>query len=148
MLPLKKRFCLRFLFLGIAYFFTFVILLTITCIQWINSYKSKSLILAIIFTVFTIVIFVFALKELIPYFKDWKYIKTGEFLIIAGKVEGYKVINYNSDPPTTEKFPIVRSTTNNETITLNVENTEEGMKYKFLYLPNTKLAVIMEEEIK
>ena len=143
---LKKRFYKRFSFIGVLYFFTFIALTVIACIQWVNCRERKNLVLAIIFTVCSIVIVIQALKELLPYFKDLKYVKKSEFSILIGEVEGYKTINYNSDPPTTEKFPIVKDISNSTTIMLNVDNAKKGIKYKFLYLPNTKLAIIAEEK--
>ena len=142
---LKKRFYKRFVFIGIVYTFTFIALAVISCVQWIENHKNKSFLLAIFFTICTIVLFVLAVKELLPYFRDWKYVKNDEFLIFIGEVEGYKVITYSSDPPTTEKFPIVKNISNNEVVTLNVDDTKERMKYKFAYLPNTKLAIILEK---
>ena len=144
MQELKKRFYKRFVFLGITYTLTFIALTVIACIQWIENYESKSLLLAIFFTICAIVIFALAAKELIPYFKDWKYLKNNGFLVFIGEVTGYKVINYSSDPPTTEKFPIVKNISNNEVLTLNVDDAKEKMKYKFAFLPNTQLAVVLE----
>ena len=66
-------------------------------------------------------------------------------MVFIGEVTGYKVINYSSDPPTTEKFPIIKNIANNEVVTLNVDDAKEKMKYKFAYLPNTKLAIIIEQ---
>lgn len=142
---LRKRFYKRFVFIGITYSLTFIALTVIAGIQWIENYASKSLFLAIFFTICAIVIFALAAKELIPYFKDWKYLNKNEFLVFIGEVTGYKVTKYSSDPPTTDKFPIVKNVSNSEVVTLNVDDTKEKMKYKFAYLPNTKLAIIIEQ---
>lgn len=144
---LRKKFYTRFIFEGIICLFALIFLIVMACLQWINYIQNnQSIIYAIIFTGLFIIIFFITIIILKPYYKDLKVLKRNGFQIIIGTVEGYKKEVANSDPPTTDYYPIIKDIINNDIKILKVEKTEIGKTYKFIYLPFTKLAEIVSEE--
>ena len=82
-----------------------------------------------------------------PYWKDWLLLRKNAFLTITGRVTGYrKVVADAGDATVTSYDPIIEVETERVIKILEVEKTEKGKRYTFLYLPHTNLAVIQKEE--
>ncbi len=88
-------------------------------------------------------------KVFLSYQKDYLYIKSNVPLRVEGTVIGYSVTTVSGDDLTTTKsWPIIMTKGANEKMSLNVIKAEEkltiGQDYQFLYLPNTKIADVVE----
>ena len=81
----------------------------------------------------------------IRYIKDVEYVNKHDFIQIEGLVLGYALSTSSDDLTVVHSHPIVETTEGRITLDLqNAENrTEIGVRYTFLYLPNTKLAEIV-----
>lgn len=100
--------------------------------------------IAIFFTCLTLIAIPLTIKVLFPFFKDLPYFKRKEVIIIEGVVEGYKKVAANGEPPTVDYYPIVKVEGQEEKLVLSVD-AQLGVKYKFAFLPHTKLAIIIEK---
>ena len=81
------------------------------------------------------------------YYKDYFHIKENNPIQIQGKVIGYSVAVSGDDLTVRKSWPIILIEGTNEEITLNVINAEKKLQsdkiYTFLYLPNSKIAEVM-----
>ena len=100
--------------------------------------------IAIFFTCLTLIAIPLTIKVLFPFFKDLPYFKRKEVIIIEGVVERYKKVAANGEPPTVDYYPIVKVEGQEEKLVLSVD-AQLGVKYKFAFLPHTKLAIIIEK---
>jgi len=82
------------------------------------------------------------------YYKDYVYLKSNAPIQIEGKVVGYASAVSGDDLTVTQAWPVVLIDETKEQISLNVIQAEKKLqidqKYKFFYLPNTKIAEIIE----
>ena len=82
------------------------------------------------------------------YYDDYIYLKSNEPIEIEGKVTGYLVSVSGDDLTVTNSWPSILILESKEVITLNIINSEMKIKenevYIFLYLPNTKIAEVVE----
>ena len=93
-----------------------------------------------------VVLNVSSLKRLIVLSKDYKAIKTNEFITITATVVKFE---NNRDPESGRQIrdrPIVRIAETNEEIVLDINVTVSvGKTYEFNYLKNSKIAEIVEK---
>ena len=82
------------------------------------------------------------------YLQDWRYVKQNEFLQIEGELIGYSKHRYIDDVTAHRSWPIFRDKNTQKELSLNILNSEQkldiGTQYTVVYLPNTKLAEIIE----
>lgn len=112
---------------------------------WVRFAKfEEGLLQALFLTILILVMIPISIMALIPFFKDLPCIKNRKVLVIEGEVEEFEVVKSNGDPPTTTYYPIVKIDGKDERLKLCVD-AELGNRYKFAYLPNTKMAIILEK---
>lgn len=99
--------------------------------------------LALFFTILGLIMIPVSIKSLIPFFKDLPYVKNRKIFVVKGKVEEFEEVKSNGEPPATVYYPIVKIEDRDERLKLCVD-AELGECYQFAYLPNTKLAIILE----
>ena len=123
-----------------------IILLTIFRKKIIYYYENIALSKIIVYSlilVLLIVEVVFIIK-FIPYCKDLKVVKQKDFETITGTVVEYTYIREGNDPNDPIQLkPIVKDINSDMKIQLNVTGTNLYHTYKFIYLPNTRIAVIV-----
>lgn len=76
---------------------------------------------------------------------DLNTVKDGGYEIVIGEVIGYTRGGEGNDGLNHSNHPIIQPLDSEESITLNVLNTELNEIYTFYYLENTKIAVIIED---
>lgn len=83
------------------------------------------------------------------YYNDYLYLKTNEPVQIQGKVVEFSVRVSGDDSTVKKSWPIILVDETNE-ISLSILHSQEKLQinqtYEFLYLPNTRIAVIFEEK--
>ena len=83
------------------------------------------------------------------YYNDYVYLKNNTPIQIEGTVIEYSIAASNDDLTVTKSWPIILTDGTNERISLNIVKAEKRVKinekYIFLYLPNTKIAEIVEQ---
>ena len=129
-----------------------VIALCLTVILYAKKYKTltKGTKIAVpILLVFLIFLTSILIATNIKYIKDLEYVKKGDFYQIEGDFIGYAKSVSNGDELTvTQSWPIIKSSINNETVSLNIlindQNLEMGEHYTIIYLPNTKIAKVVQ----
>lgn len=99
--------------------------------------------LALFFTILGLIMIPVSIKSLSPFFKDLPYVKNRKIFVVKGKVEEFEEVKSNGEPPATVYYPIVKIEDRDERLKLCVD-AELGECYQFAYLPNTKLAIILE----
>ena len=99
--------------------------------------------LALFFTILGLIMIPVSIKSLSPFFKDLPYVKNRKIFVVKGKVEEFEEVKSNGEPPATVYYPIVKIEDRDERLKLCVD-AEWGECYQFAYLPNTKLAIILE----
>lgn len=125
-----KKFWINFIILNMA----LIILIIVTAIGFINYFKTNEKIyLPIVFSLCLIGLIIASIINLKPYIKDLKNIKKNLFT---------RIIGYGGDPPTTSYYPIVKDIITDNEVELRAENTKLNQQYFFIYLENTKLAVV------
>lgn len=81
------------------------------------------------------------------YYEDRIFLKSSTPVCLVGKVTGYSRATSSDDLTVTRSWPIILNEENKTQISLNVINSEEklviGQVYEFLYLPNTRIAEIV-----
>lgn len=90
------------------------------------------------------------LIHLLPYCKDIEYMNRGEFIEIEGRIEefAYKKRDLDGNGQLIQKNPRVFVFSTQQYIVVkmdNVDNIEIGETYKIRYLPNTKIAEVIEK---
>lgn len=142
---LFKKYYRMFLLETIILFPISIAFLVIGIVFWRQYiHDGTELWIAIFFTCLTLIAIPLTIKVLLPFFKDLPYFKRKEVIIIEGVVEGYKKVAANGEPPTVDYYPIVKVEGQEEKLVLSVD-AQLGVKYKFAYLPHTKLAIIIEK---
>ena len=129
-----------------------VIALCLTVILYAKKYKTitkKTKISVPILLAFLIFLTFILMVIDIKYIKDLEYVKTGEFYQIEGEFIGYaKSVSNGDDLTVTQSWPIMKENATNKTVSLNAfnsnQNIEIGESYTIIYLPNTKLATIVQ----
>lgn len=105
---------------------------------------------AIIASMILIMLLVFVIKTLLPFIKDYKYVKKNIASTIVGYVTRYKEKEMGGDPPTTYYIPIVKEINSDMEIELsvrqsNIDSIQLNKPYRILYLPHTKITMFSEE---
>lgn len=143
---LFKKFYQMFLIEGLLLLFTSVGFLVLGIVCWIHyGSEGTKLWSAIFCSCGALILISITIKALLPFFKDLPYIRRKEIKVIEGVVEGYKTVKANGDPPTVDYYPIIKAEGDHEIKVILSVDAQLGVKYKFAYLPNTKLAVILKE---
>lgn len=76
---------------------------------------------------------------------DYKYVKNKDFLIFEGEMIGYTSIREGNSPDDPiYGFPVFRNKNTDEEVAFIVGATEIGKSYRLIYLPNTKIAQILD----
>lgn len=94
-----------------------------------------------------IVVDIFLLIKLNTGLSDLDAVKEESYESVTGEVIGYKRRAEGNDGLDLYYSPIIQLLDSNETITLEVLNTELGETYTFYYLENTRIAVIAEVDL-
>lgn len=147
---LLNRFYQEFWILLMLLIFIFILIVVLIIFYFV---KIKDVNKGFKFTIPIIILFFIFLTVLLgtyftKYYKDYVYLKTHSPMQIEGELIGYS--NYISpDDLTVEKsWPIIMLKDGNEKVTLNIINAEKKLKenqvYIFLYLPNTRIAEVIE----
>ena len=129
-----------------------VIALCLTVILYAKKYKAltKGTKIAVpILLVFLIFLTSILIVTDIKYIKDLEYVKKREFYQIEGNFIGYaKSVSNGDDLTVTQSWPIIKENATNKTVSLNAFNSNQNIKigesYTIIYLPNTKLATIVQ----
>ena len=129
-----------------------VIVSCLTVILYTKQYKTikkETKIVVPVLFVFLIFLTYNLMVMDIKYIKDLEYVKTGEFYQIEGEFIGYaKSVSNGDDLTVTQSWPIIKENATNKTVSLNAfnsnQNIEIGASYTIIYLPNTKLATIVQ----
>ena len=141
---LVKKYWSKFLVLALILIPCSICFMILGIIFWIQFAKfGDELLLALFFTILTIIMIPILMKSLSPFFKDLPYVKNRKILVIKGKVEEFEEVKSNGEPPTTVYYPIVKIKDRDERLKLCVD-AELGECYQFAYLPNTKIAINLE----
>lgn len=145
-IKLMKKFRNMFLLLFLILVPVSVAFIILGIIFWClyGNKEEEAMVFAIFFTVLAIITVFLTIKTLYPFFKDLPNVKRKTSIIVEGVVMGFKKVKSNGDPPTTDYYPIVKVDGEDKDLVLTAD-AELGKRYKFAYLPNTKLAVILEE---
>ncbi|MBQ4511043.1 MAG: hypothetical protein II984_09975 [Clostridia bacterium] len=82
------------------------------------------------------------------YYADYKYLKGNSPIQVEGIVVDYSITISDSDLTVAKSWPVIAIDNSDEKISLNIIRSEDRLKideiYKFIYLPNTKIAEIIE----
>lgn len=148
---LLERFSQEFIAFSILFAFMVIVLCLIVTV-YVKKYRiirtQTKIIISIVVIILIFLVVVLALLE-IRYIKDLKYIKNAEIMQIEGEVVGFaKSVSNGDDLTVTQSWPIIKDSKTDQTVTLNVLNSdqklEKGKQYTIIYLPNTKLAEIVQ----
>ena len=102
-----------------------------------------------ILVVFLIFLSLILAKVEIAYIKDLEHVKNSKFCQVQGELIGYaKSFSDGDDLNVTYSWPIIKENSSNESVSLNILNSDQrleiGKEYTVIYLPNTKLAEIVQ----
>ncbi len=137
------------LHIGLSIAFTLLIIILLwmksSVLERLHNYPGSKLVLYCVLGVLAVVNLIFILQTHI-YVSDLNYINNGDFSSLDGVVVGYNRGEAIGDIVTETRYydPIILKDGTGERIVLKVVGTELNEHYTFLYLPNTKLAVIIE----
>lgn len=85
----------------------------------------------------------------LKYYNDHVYLRTNEPIQVEGKVVDYSIATSGDDLTVTKSWPVILIDETNEEISLNIIKSEEklqiGGTYEFIYLPNTKIAEVIND---
>lgn len=103
--------------------------------------------LLICFAVLWIIVIFFGIFFQIKYILDVFAIKKEKFMTVTGKVIDLKRVEEGGDPPTVSIYPVIQDEETHKTIKLDIvdRKVQTTCKYTFLYLPHTKLAMVVED---
>jgi len=131
-------------------FFTSISVLICVITQWEQFVKAEDDIMGYTVVVIVLIglsaILISSLKGMIPLLKDYKYLKNNSYISIMGTVIGFtKNVNPETGTQSNTK-PLIKIVPSNEEIVLHFnEYLNVGETYKFIYLPNTKIAEVIEK---
>ena len=135
-----------FLILMVAVVITTVVLITfyfMKCRGMSIKIKVGTQIICVLFVALSCFFAMFFLK----YHNDYVYLKTSSPVVVEGKVIGYSRVISGDDLTVTKSWPIIVVDETKEELSLNVIKSEEKTQidevYVFVYLPNTKIAEII-----
>lgn len=141
---IKELFYMNFCFLlfMMIFSFAFLIFICFSLSSFVDAFDKFGTVIYIILIVFLIVILGILIINMVPCFKELKYIKTNSCLEIEGEVIGFKK---NKDPESgtqVNSLAIIKYG-NDEKIVLKVNDfLKINTVYTFIYLPNTKTAKV------
>ena len=148
---LLDRFYQEFWIILIIFVFAAIttIALTIFCLAKFNKMtielKIGAPIICVLFIVFSVLFAMIFSK----YYNDYVYLKANPPIEVKGKVIGYSNKISGDELTVTKSWPIILVDETNEELSLSVINSEEKTRmnevYVFLYLPNTKIAEIIDK---
>ena len=142
---LNKKYYCKFLTIALILIPSSIIFIVLGIFFWMEFAEiGEKLVFALFFTILAIIMIPLAIKALIPFFKDLPYVKKQIIPVVKGKVEKFEEVKSNGEPPTTVYYPIVKIKDKDERLKLCVD-AELGSCYQFAYLPNTKIAIIIEK---
>jgi MFS family permease len=165
---LIKRFYISFVATVTMFAFLFAIFTAGTIHLW-NQYEQgeETVFWAILFMVFLLITILTFIVLLIPILRDLPAVRKGNFERMTGTIIRYKRVQHGGEPPTHSWHPIVRDNTSNKEIELTIINRNENKNevynpltnkddvaselygtYEFIYIPHTKLAVIVDKTIQ
>ena len=143
---LKKKFYRKFLLLVIGVLVPNVVLGILTVLFWQKLGVAKgTLIIPIVCSVVLLVVLIGSVVILLPYLMDWGLVIKSNYKVIKGTIQGNQSGEANGNAPASNYFPIVRAEDGTTFQILKADGAEPGKQYRFLYLPHTKLAVIIKE---
>ena len=131
-------------------FFTSISVLICIITQWEQFVKAEDDIMGYMVVVIILiglsVLLINSLKVVRLLLKDYKYLKNNSYISIMGTVTGFSK-NINPETGTqSNTAPVIKIVPSNEEIVLDVnEYLNVGETYKIIYLPNTKIAKVIEK---
>ena len=142
---LKKKFYKRFALTAIAVLVADIVIGALAIIFWIKFAQAKSIIvIPIVFSVVLLICMIGTVTNLIPFLMDLGRVRKNAFQVIKGTIEGNPK-GADGDSPTPNYLRTVKAEDGTTFQILIVDGAQKGKRYRFLYLPHTKLAVILEE---
>lgn len=148
---LKERFYKKFVFSIIVLLLTLCVLIVLViyaAIDYTNNHKNFWVML--LFSIFLVSSICITIIYERPFISDLIYLKKNSPKEIVGIVVGLEAKEEGGDPPTTKYYPIVKDENTGELIKLDIMGTDvrteihKQCRYTFLYLPYTKLAILIE----
>lgn len=143
---LSRIFYKKFWLSIVIFSISIIIMSTLFIIVFIRySDSNEDFLLLIIYLLILISLFIGAIIDTKPFFKDLRDMKSHNFQIITGEVIKYRRVVHGGDPDTINYYPTIRDI-DKEWIQVEVkaDNTELNKTYHCIYLHNTKLAVCEE----
>lgn len=109
-----------------------------------KDFKFATPIIILFFTFLTVLLGTYFTK----YYKDYVYLKTHSPIQIEGELIGYSNSVSPDDLTVAKSWPIIMLKDGDEKVILNIIDAEKKLKenqvYMFLYLPNTRIAEVIE----
>lgn len=144
---LVKKYYRNFLLMIIVSIPITVLLVVFAAVYWVKYANGEEvLFFSLLSSCLAVIFAALSVRMLYPYIKDFSAVRNKEWIETTGLVVGIKEVHSSCDPPTTEYCPVLKLSDGDEEVILNVDGMEQGKKYKFIYLPHTKLAIIIERE--
>ena len=147
---LLDRFYQEFWMVLVITLLLMVIFITLTIFYFIKV-KKLSILLKIITPITCALLVLFSLlfgNFFMKYYADYKYLKGNSPIQVEGIVVDYSITISDSDLTVAKSWPVIAIDNSDEKISLNIIRSEDRLKideiYKFIYLPNTKIAEIIE----
>jgi hypothetical protein len=149
---LLDRFYQEFAIISIIFVFTVLITIVLTIFYLVKCRKmtiESKIGTLTIYMLLLILSFSFA-TLFSKYYNDYIYLKTNLPIEVNGKVIGYSNEISGDELTTTKSWPIILVEETNEELSLNVIKSEEKLQinevYTFLYLPNTKISEMVDNQ--
>ena len=148
---LKKRFYQRFIFSTAVLSLILCVLIGFVIYSAISYARDhKDLWVVLVFSVFLVSFICLTIIFERPFISDLICLKKNSPKKIVGIVVRLETKEEGGDPPTTKYYPIVKDENTGELIKLDIMGTDVKTqiyiqcRYTFLYLPNTKLAIVIK----
>ena len=140
-----KRFCIELPVCAVA-----VIGMAILFVFGLLDYLQTKQVITLCLSIACFVIFmgflIAAIKNAVPLVSDFICVRRNLFKEITGTVVYIEEEEQGGDPPTTKYNPVVKDETTGEEVKLDIsgeiEKIHKNCRYGFLYLPNTKFAIV------
>ena len=128
-----------------------IVLVLFLTLFFLIRIRSMAKIYKLLIPIADVLLLVFAIafgRYFSKYYDDYMYLKSNDPIEIEGKVTGYLSSVSGDELTVTNSWPSILILESKKVITLNIINSEMKIKenevYIFLYLPNTKIAEVVE----
>jgi len=160
------RLFFRGFWIAIIICFTAITIMTMVVFESWNKYVQGELKLIVTFLSIglLVIITIISIVGILPGIRDFSAVRKRNFEKMNGTIIRYRRVQHGGEPPTHSWHPIVRDSTTGKEIELTILNRREKEvrnpltkkdeiapefygTYNFIYLKNTKLAVIDKQSI-